>query len=102
LPKKSGLEVLAWVRRQPELKRLPVVMLTSSSQPEDINHAYDLAANSYLVKPANFEQLIELARVIDTYWLGANVRAGIVLPGSALSARPASSSRPARPNRLSP
>jgi len=72
LPKKSGLEVLAWVRSQPSLKRLPVVMLTSSSEPEDIDQAYDLGANSYLVKPGRIDKLLELARAIETYWLKAN------------------------------
>ena len=48
LPGKSGLEVLEWIRQQPRLKRLPVVLFTSSSQPSDVNRAYDLGANSYL------------------------------------------------------
>src|SRR5579871_6188261 len=50
LPRVSGLEVLAWIRNQPHLKRLPVILLTSSSQTADINRAYDLGANSFLVK----------------------------------------------------
>ena len=74
LPFRSGLEVLEWIRQQPKLKRLPVIMLTSSSEPADINRAYDLGANSYLVKPAELEQLIELARTIDLYWLKTNAR----------------------------
>ena len=53
LPTKSGLDVLAWIRSHPRLKRLPVVMLTSSILPKDINDAYDRGANSYLVKPPN-------------------------------------------------
>ncbi|RMD93131.1 MAG: response regulator, partial [Calditrichaeota bacterium] len=51
LPKKSGFEVLEWLQQQNTLHRLPVVVLTSSNQSSDINHAYDLGANSYLVKP---------------------------------------------------
>jgi CheY-like chemotaxis protein len=77
LPLRSGLEVLEWIRAQPHLKRLPVVMLTSSSEPADINRAYDLGANSYLVKPTELEQLIELVRTIDLYWLKTNIRPAI-------------------------
>ncbi len=72
LPSKSGLEVLAWIRQQPDLKRLPVIMLTSSLLPGDINRAYDLGANSYLIKPPDLEALIALARTIDQYWLQTN------------------------------
>jgi CheY-like chemotaxis protein len=72
MPRKSGLEVLEWVRRQPGLKRLPVVVLTSSNQSPDINRAYDLGANSYLVKPAGFDSLLELVKSLDVYWLILN------------------------------
>ncbi len=74
LPKKSGLEVLAWLQTQPNLKRLPVVILSSSNAPEDIDQAYDLGANSYLVKPGNIDGLVELARAIEIFWLKANAR----------------------------
>ncbi|MGH7969142.1 MAG: response regulator, partial [Limisphaerales bacterium] len=73
-PSISGLEVLAWLRARPMLKRLPVIMLTSSLLPGDINRAYDLGANSYLVKPADLESLVALARIIDQYWLQTNTR----------------------------
>ena len=72
MPRKSGLEVLEWVRRQPGLKRLPVVVLTSSNQSPDINRAYDLGANSYLVKPAGFDSLLDLVKNLDMYWLILN------------------------------
>jgi CheY-like chemotaxis protein len=75
LPTMSGLEVLAWIRSQPVLKRLPVVMLTSSLLPSDINQAYDLGANSYLVKPTDLDSLVALAKSIDAYWLRINVKA---------------------------
>ena len=71
----SGLEVLAWMRQQPKFKRLPVLMLTSSVLPEDINRAYDLGANSYLLKPTDPDATVELARVIDRFWLRFNVSA---------------------------
>jgi two-component system response regulator len=73
LPSMSGLEVLAWIRSQPRYKRLPVVMLTSSQLPDDITSAYDLGANSYLVKPAQLSALVELAGTIQNYWLNTNV-----------------------------
>ena len=72
MSRKSGLEVLEWVRQQPGLKRLPIVVLTSSNQSPDINRAYELGANSYLVKPAGFDSLLELVKNLDMYWLILN------------------------------
>jgi CheY-like chemotaxis protein len=73
LPRRSGFEVLQWVRAQAEpLKRLPIVMLTSSTESADINRAYDLGANSYLAKPPSTEKLNELVRMFAGYWLEAN------------------------------
>jgi len=74
LPCSSGLEVLAWIRSQPHLKRLPVIMLSSSLLSNDINQAYELGANSYLLKPADLGSLITLTKTIDLYWLKTNVR----------------------------
>jgi CheY-like chemotaxis protein len=75
LPRRSGLEVLEWVRSttDPRLRRVPVLMLTSSNQPMDIARAYDLGANSFLVKPADLAVLTELMKTIANYWLGFNV-----------------------------
>ena len=73
MPRKSGLEVLEWLRQQTGgLRRLPVVVLTSSNQSLDINRAYDLGANSYLVKPAGFDSLLELVKNLEMYWLILN------------------------------
>lgn len=69
LPRLSGHEVLKWLREQPLLKRLPVVVLTSSKQPADINRAYELGANSYLVKPVVFEEFATLMQQLQMYWL---------------------------------
>ena len=74
LPRVSGLEVLAWIRSQPSLKRLPVILLTSSSQTADINRAYDLGANSFLVKPADLDSLTQLVKTVAHYWVQTNVR----------------------------
>ncbi|MEG5042638.1 MULTISPECIES: response regulator [unclassified Microcoleus] len=69
LPRRSGHEVLIWLRQQPELKRLPVVMLTSSRQTPDVKRAYDLGVNSYLVKPVGFASLLEMMQSFNEYWL---------------------------------
>jgi len=69
LPRRSGHEVLVWLKQQPELKRLPVVMLTSSSQTLDVKRAYDLGVNSYLVKPVGFASLVEMMQSFSEYWL---------------------------------
>jgi len=69
LPRLSGHEVLSWLRAQQGLKRLPVVVLTSSREPSDINRAYELGANSYLVKPVVFEEFSTLLKQLQVYWL---------------------------------
>jgi CheY-like chemotaxis protein len=74
LPRVSGLEVLAWIRKQPRLRRLPVILLTSSSQTADINRAYDLGANSFLVKPPDLDALTQLVKTVSHYWVQTNVR----------------------------
>lgn len=74
LPRKSGHEVLEWIRAQEPLRRLPVVMLTSSRQTVDVNKAYDLGVNSYMVKPVTFDGLMELVSTLDMYWLLLNER----------------------------
>ena len=72
LPRKSGHEVLEWMRSQPELRRLPVVVLTTSREISDINRAYDHCANSYLVKPFSFDGLMDMVRTLHSYWLKMN------------------------------
>jgi CheY-like chemotaxis protein len=73
LPRRSGFEVLEWLRSQPSaLKRIPVIMLTSSRHTADINRAYDLGANSYVAKPETGAQMEELASNFQTYWLELN------------------------------
>lgn len=72
MPFMSGLEVLEWIREQAALRFLPVLMLSSSEQTADIKTAYRLGAASYLVKPSNPEELTNMLRVIDAYWLRHN------------------------------
>jgi CheY-like chemotaxis protein len=73
LPLISGFDVLRWVRAQPSLIGLVVVMLTSSDHSSDIRDAYALGANSYLSKPASPEDLTDLVRDVVNYWLKRNL-----------------------------
>src|SRR5436189_2858245 len=72
MPRLNGFDVLEWLRDQPGLKRLLVTVLTSSDQPQDVNRAYDLGANSYLVKPHGSGELAELVQRVQRYWLESN------------------------------
>lgn len=72
LPKRSGLEVLQWIRSVPQLARLVVVMLTSSREHKDIDQAYAHSANSYLVKPIGPTQMLDLVKTLGLYWLSYN------------------------------
>jgi CheY-like chemotaxis protein len=72
LPLKRGLDVLAWIREQPTLEGMVVVVLTSSSEPSDLKEAYRLGANSYVVKPPTAGQLLDLAKAFKWYWLEFN------------------------------
>src|SRR5215510_6004857 len=72
LPGKSGLEVLQWIRHQPELKKLVVVMFSSSALDDDVERAYDFGANSYIEKPLNPTRLREIAQLLKGWWLGYN------------------------------
>jgi CheY-like chemotaxis protein len=72
LPRRSGLEVLDWIRQEPSVRRIPVVVLTSSREPADVGRAYDRGANSYLVKPVDFDGLREMIALVGDYWLLRN------------------------------
>ena len=74
LPRRSGLEVLEWVKERAGLKRIPIVVLTSSKHDDDINRAYELGANSYIVKPVAFDTLLDLVKSLELYWLVLNER----------------------------
>ncbi len=73
LPGIDGFEVLRQVKSTPRLKRLPVVILTSSKEEGDRALSYDTGANSYLVKPVSFEGFLNVVRQIEGYWLSLNV-----------------------------
>lgn len=80
MPRMNGFEVLKWVREQEKLKGLLVVVLTSSTREPDINQAYDLGANSFLSKPAHFDDLVQLLKRLQGYWLITNVAPDIRQP----------------------
>lgn len=72
LPKVDGLEVLKSMRENPATRRLPVVILTSSKENQDLLRGYDLGANSYVRKPVEFEEFMEAVRQLGVYWLLLN------------------------------
>ncbi len=69
LPKKSGREVLAEIKSDPALRRIPVVVLSTSGAEKDILESYDLHANCYVRKPVDLDAFIEVVRSIDSFWL---------------------------------
>lgn len=68
LPKVSGLEVLEVIKNHPVFKTIPVVILTTSTDSTDVQTAYNLGVNSYIVKPVDFSKFIEVAKQIELYW----------------------------------
>jgi CheY-like chemotaxis protein len=69
LPRKDGREVLAEIKADPELRRTPVVVLTTSQAEEDVLRSYDLHANAYVAKPVDFERFIDVVRRIDSFFV---------------------------------
>ena len=72
LPKVSGLEVLAEMKKNKATKLIPVVILTSSKEEQDINRAYDLGVNSFIVKPVNFDKFMDDIAELGLYWVLLN------------------------------
>jgi CheY-like chemotaxis protein len=69
MPKKNGRDVLREIKNDPRLKRIPVVILTTSQAEEDIAHTYDLHANCYITKPVDFNQFLKVVKSIEDFWL---------------------------------
>jgi CheY-like chemotaxis protein len=76
MPRKDGREALREIKSDPDLRHIPVVVLTTSKTEEDVARAYDLGANSFITKPVTFDGLVEIVRTIDKYWFNI-----VELPG---------------------
>ena len=72
LPKIDGLEVLRHIKSDPRTRMIPVVVMTSSNEPNDVLESYNLGVNSYIVKPVNFERFAEAVQKVGMYWLLLN------------------------------
>ena len=68
MPRKDGREALKEIKADPELRRIPIVVLTTSKAEEDILRTYDLGVNSYVTKPVTFKSLVELIKILGRYW----------------------------------
>lgn len=75
MPKKDGREALAEIKKDPKLRRIPVIVLTTSKAEEDVIRSYDLGISSFITKPVTFDDLVEVAKAIGSYWFGI-----VVLP----------------------
>lgn len=76
MPRKDGREALGEIKAHPDLRRIPVVVLTTSRQEEDVARSYDLGANSFISKPVTFQGLVETMRALGRYWVEI-----VALPG---------------------
>ena len=76
LPDRTGFDVLEWMRGQADLKTTAVIALTSSSHEDDIHRAYELGANSYVVKPMDNQERVEMVRRLKEWWLECNLFVG--------------------------
>jgi len=72
MPRLDGFGVLQWLRAQPVLRRILVVVFTTSAEQRDVNRAFDLGANSYVIKPVGFPELKEIVTKLESYWLKMN------------------------------
>jgi two-component system, chemotaxis family, response regulator Rcp1 len=70
LPRKDGREVLAEIKQDPDLKRIPVVVVTTSREEQDVLKSYNLHANCYVTKPVDLEQFVAVVKSIENFWLG--------------------------------
>jgi CheY-like chemotaxis protein len=68
MPKMNGLELLQRLKNTPLLKKIPVVMLTSSKEESDVNHCFDLGVAGYMIKPVEYDQFVEIIKLLCAYW----------------------------------
>jgi CheY-like chemotaxis protein len=80
MPRVDGLEVLRHIKADPELKKIPVVMLTSSREEQDLIRSYELGVNAYVVKPVNFNQFMESVKQLGCFWAVINEPPPLPLP----------------------
>jgi CheY-like chemotaxis protein len=99
MPSIDGFEVLRWIRSRPEWRVLPVIVLTNSYYGPDVNHAYDLGANSFLTKPGDFDQYVCAVKQVAHFWLVQNLvpEVGPFLDLSAPPAKPTDPPQPTAP-----
>ncbi|MFZ0692920.1 MAG: response regulator [Alphaproteobacteria bacterium] len=83
MPKKDGREALAEIKKDPDLRRIPIVILTTSRAEEDILRTYDLGANSFITKPVTFESLVQVVQVLGNYWVEIVELPSICAPAAA-------------------
>ena len=88
MPRKTGIDVLRWLRREPYLNMIPVIVFSSSAQRDDVELAYRLGANGFVVKPSSVEKRLEFARSLKGYWLHFNVPPGICREEARTIAQP--------------
>ena len=72
MPRMDGLEFLSIVKKDEKFKRIPVIMLTASREEKDLVKGYDLGVNAYVVKPVDFESLIEIVKHVNSFWISIN------------------------------
>ena len=72
MPRVDGLEVLGQIRSDPQLKLIPVVMLTSSPQEQDVRRSYELGASAYVVKPVDFDEFVQAVKLVGMFWASIN------------------------------
>lgn len=70
MPVMDGREALAEIKKDAELRRIPIIVLTTSDADTDIEHSYNLGANSYLTKPGTFKELVQMFKQVEQYWFG--------------------------------
>lgn len=88
MPRRTGIEVLEWLRAEPALRKLPVIMFSSSAQPADVDRAYELGANAFIVKPSSSERRKDLALVLKAFWLELNQMPTICWSGHSVPVTP--------------
>jgi CheY-like chemotaxis protein len=72
LPNRTGLDIVKWLKSDERLKRIPVIIVTSSREPSDMEKAYSAGVNSYLVKPTSFRDFVDTMKITATYWIHYN------------------------------